>query len=384
MRMLIRFTLTIPLKIIFTLFALFFSLITSAQISIDTSMAPAQLIELFMGDGVKVFNIRAKGNKSNMAAFDMQHTFFPMDEGIMLTTGRASVNTSGKNLSPRTSTSMKEGAASDFDLGKMVSKIIYNVTVIEFDFIPFYDSLYFDYVFASEEYPEYVGSMFNDVFVLMLSGPGYKSPINLARVGEPPAIVSVNNVNHKKNADLFISNEGKIPAGYQYQVEYDGFTKLITAKCSVARGKKHHMKIAIGNVNDFSYDSGVFLRASSFGSRGEAPVSNRFILPFDFNSTEVRPEYANLFDSLATVLKANPSWKLSILGHTDSVGSRDYNDTLSAIRARETAKQLTQRGVSQKQLFVKGYGFFKPMAKNNTEEGRKKNRRVELHIMRRD
>ncbi len=358
--------------------------ISQAQITVDTSLNAQALVERFMGEGVNVFNVRVRGNNLCLGAFEMKNTYFPMESGIVLSTGQVSAITSGKNNYPNHSTAMRENAGSDNDLMRMVSTRIYNITVIEFDFIPLHDSVYFDYVFASEEYPEYVGSRFNDVFCLMLSGPQFPKSINLARLGNPPVPVTVNNINSKKNKSLFLSNHGKLPDGYKYQVEFDGFTTLLTASSPVRAGKKHHLKIAIGNTNDMSYDSGVFLRAGSFGSRGEAGGKNRYVLPFDFNSHDVRQEYISLFDTLALLLKANPAWKISILGHTDSIGSKEYNDTLSYERAREAARQLTDRGVSPKQLFIKGYGYTKPIAPNSSDNGRQKNRRVEMVINRKD
>ena len=322
-----------------TLLFLVLSLNAFSQIEIDTTINRNQIAELFLGDGVSIFNVRTKGNNSSIGSFTALNSNFPMEKGIVLSTGRVSA-IAGQNVSTKTSTSMSVGMETDSDLARMVTKRLTNATVLEFDFIPMFDSLYFDYVFGSEEYPEYVGSAFNDVFCLMITGPNFQVPLNLARVGNPPKVVMVNSVNQHRYKDFFISNQPFIPTELTpYTIEYDGFTTLLTASCRVTRGKKHHLKIAIGNVQDYAYDSGVFLRAGSFGSRGGIrPMS----VPFDFDARNPNHLYENLLDSVAQLLKANPSWKVAVLGHTDSLGTSDYNLLLSEDRAKDYFIQLNR------------------------------------------
>lgn len=332
---------------------------------------------MFLGEGVRIFNVKVHGNPSSLGLFQAYRSNFPMEEGIVLSTGRASA-VQRQNESGKTTTSMRESMGGDYDLGKMVTRQVFNCTVLEFDFIPMFDSLYFDYVFGSEEYPEYVGSPYNDVFCLLIYGPNFKKPLNLARVGNPARTVMINSVNHKKNAEYFLPNYRFIPSEeIPYTIEYDGFTKLLTASCRVTRGKIHHLKIAIGNVNDFSYDSGVFLRAGSFGSRGGQMPKQ---LPFDFDARNPEPGFERTLDSIADLMKSNPNWKIAVLGHTDSIGSHEYNLKLSRERAQHIADELIKRGVSQSRIFVKGYAETKPLRSNSEEEGRKRNRRVEIII----
>ena len=360
-----------------TLVSFFLSLSVFAQIEVDTTINRNQIAEMFLGDGVSIFNVRTKGNSSSIGSFTALNSNFPMEKGIVLSTGRVSA-IAGQNLSNKTSTSMSAGMETDYDLSRMVTKKLTNATVLEFDFIPMFDSLYFDYVFGSEEYPEYVGSVFNDVFCLLITGPNFQVPVNLARVGNPPKVVMVNSVNQNRNSDFFVPNHQFTPTdSIPFTIEYDGFTTLLTASCRVTRGKKHHIKIAIGNVQDYAYDSGVFLRAGSFGSRGGIrPMS----VPFDFDARNPNPIYENLLDSVAKLLLDNPGWKVAVLGHTDSLGTTDYNLALSEDRANAVAKALIGRGVRSEQLFVKGYGANKPLRSNRDEEGRQKNRRVEIII----
>ena len=99
---------------------------------------------------------------------------------------------------------------------------------------------------------------------------------------------------------------------------------------------------------------------------------------FEFNSTKIAEEnYAGL-DVVADFLKENSNISLTVEGHTDSVGSKEYNQGLSERRAKAVADYIVSKGVSQEQVSTIGYGFSKPVASNKTAEGRAQNRRTEL------
>lgn len=102
---------------------------------------------------------------------------------------------------------------------------------------------------------------------------------------------------------------------------------------------------------------------------------------FEYDKTEIRPEYFTLLEQLADVLKTNPALELKIEGHTDNVGSAGYNQTLSEKRALAVKSFLIKEGVMPETLESIAYGYSRPAAPNDTEEGRKLNRRVELEPM---
>lgn len=103
---------------------------------------------------------------------------------------------------------------------------------------------------------------------------------------------------------------------------------------------------------------------------------------FDFNKATIKPESKPALDDAAKMLKDNPSIKVEIQGHTDSVGSADYNLQLSDRRAQSVVNYLVQNyGIDVNRLTGKGYGKTMPIAPNSTEEGRALNRRVEFKIL---
>jgi outer membrane protein OmpA-like peptidoglycan-associated protein len=100
---------------------------------------------------------------------------------------------------------------------------------------------------------------------------------------------------------------------------------------------------------------------------------------FDFASATLKPESTPVLDEIADALKANPDWNLTIEGHTDSVGTADYNLDLSNRRAAAVRNALVTRyHISGDRLSTAGYGLTRPKASNDTPEGRALNRRVEL------
>jgi len=108
-------------------------------------------------------------------------------------------------------------------------------------------------------------------------------------------------------------------------------------------------------------------------------------IQFDVDKTTIKPESNGLLDEIASVIKDNPQIKkISIEGHTDSDGSDSYNMKLSDGRAKAVMAYLVEHGIDQGRLAAKGFGESKPIASNDTPEGKEKNRRVEFLITQQD
>ncbi len=101
-------------------------------------------------------------------------------------------------------------------------------------------------------------------------------------------------------------------------------------------------------------------------------------ITFDFNSAAIRPESNATLDEIAKLLQQTPDLNILVVGHTDSVGSFAFNRNLSQKRAESVVAALTSRSIAPQRLFPVGVSFAAPVAPNTTEEGRAKNRRVEL------
>jgi outer membrane protein OmpA-like peptidoglycan-associated protein len=103
-------------------------------------------------------------------------------------------------------------------------------------------------------------------------------------------------------------------------------------------------------------------------------------ISFDTNSAAIRPQLRSVLDPFAASVKDDPNARLSIIGHTDSTGSDRINNPLSVERAQSVRDYLAARGVSPTRVEVAGRGEREPIADNNTEAGRAKNRRVEIYL----
>ena len=99
---------------------------------------------------------------------------------------------------------------------------------------------------------------------------------------------------------------------------------------------------------------------------------------FDTGKSTIKQESRTIIDQIAEMMKANPDLKISVEGHTDNVGNPKSNKTLSVERAKAVVAAITAQGIDAKRLSSSGHGQDKPIADNKTEEGKAKNRRVEL------
>ncbi len=118
----------------------------------------------------------------------------------------------------------------------------------------------------------------------------------------------------------------------------------------------------------------------------EMPVTSKIIVLrglsfFDFDKSDIRPDSRPVLDEAAALLRQNKDINSSIEGHTDALGSDEYNQALSIRRAEAVFRFLVNRGVAPERLEVSGFGESRPVADNDTESGRAQNRRVEIHVV---
>lgn len=179
-----------------------------------------------------------------------------IEEGILLTTGSAS-NAQGPNQFPDAATELD--TAGDADLEALVGNTTFDANVLEFEFTSAGGNLFFNYVFASEEYNEFIDAGFNDVFAFLVDG------VNIATIGDDPvAIDTVNCGNPPGSADNNCDEFNDNDSPPFLNIEYDGFTNVFTASILGLSAGVHNIKLAIADAGDADYDSGVFIQARSF------------------------------------------------------------------------------------------------------------------------
>ena len=158
----------------------------------------------------------------------------------------------------------------------------------------------------------------------------------------------------------------------------------IVAALSIRDGRTVYEGVEYISENGKVYK---IIAGKRYRMRGLKIISDSDIVPkagalinFDFDSSSIRPESHALLDEFGKALKGGlPDVTVMIVGYTDSQGSESYNQKLSEARAQAVADYLnTRHGVSKSRLLVKGAGEFNPIASNDSEQGRSKNRRVEF------
>lgn len=251
------------------------------QLQVTSGITAYDLVQGFLiGQGVQLIDssVTFQGSSNAIGAFNGTSSNIGLSYGVILTTGDI-WKAVGPNNGPNAGVDNGFGGYSLLDNIVSPSQT-YNATVISFTFIPSGDSIFLKYVFGSEEYLESVGTEFNDVFGLFLSGPnptgGNYINQNIAIIPWTSTIVSINNVNHINNASYFIDN-----ASPGLSVQYDGFTVPLKASAAVVVDSAYTITFAIADVADGTYDSGLFLEEYSFTSGTNIGIDETASSPFN-------------------------------------------------------------------------------------------------------
>ncbi len=248
---------------LFSLLFLFPFTIFGQDFTIDFSVpADTMIYDFFMNDSVTVSNVQVNPGNFSMGFFDRGDTDFPIGAGIVLSTGHAN---DIPNPAPIFVSSGLQ-LVGDPDIDLATNNASHDAVWIEFDFVPSETQLLdFKYIFGSEEYPEFVGSEFNDAFLFLVSGPGFNgiysnNAENTAMIPGDTIPVTINNVNQNVNTVFYEDNSSS------NTIVFDGVTTLLPANFTVEQGITYHAKIVIADVADGAFDSGIFLGYNSLGN----------------------------------------------------------------------------------------------------------------------
>ncbi|MEI6817021.1 MAG: choice-of-anchor L domain-containing protein [Bacteroidota bacterium] len=239
----------------------------TAQLTTSTTLTPTQLVQtILLGSGVQAFNITYTGVDTAIGSFNGAASNIGLAGGVTLSSGPV-INSHGPQVC---SPGVTFGTAGDVDLNSLTTGTTQDAAILEFDFVPIGDTVKFRYVFGSEEYPQYVATQWNDVFGFFISGPGIVGNPNIAMIPTTVLPVTINNLNNGQTScgtnpsgpcsycAYYIDNTGGLT------VYYTGFTVPMVAQHWVIPCDTYHIKIAIADVGDGAYDSGVFLEQGSF------------------------------------------------------------------------------------------------------------------------
>ena len=237
---------------------------------------PAELAAALVGTGVTVSNVSYTGNDVSAGSFTGGGDI-GFSSGIVLSSGRVRSTGTGcadgvagvEGPNECGSATTDAGTAGDAALDALTTDATEDAAILEFDFVPSFATVSFDYVFGSDEYNEFANSSFNDVFGFFVNGT------NCATVDTPggPVPVTINTINggnpfgtNPQNPSLYRNNSVTDPGPATINTELDGLTVVLHCNAAVNQGTTNHLKLAIADVNDDQYDSAVLLGAATLVS----------------------------------------------------------------------------------------------------------------------
>lgn len=248
---------------------------STAQVSVspinDTAIA-----NYLQGSGINISNLIINCDSQAYGQMSTAISSFPMGDGLLLSTGAISQVPNPASYFASSSF----GTGQDQDIQNTVGFTTYDACALEFDAVPTFGNIYFEYVWGSEEYPEFICN-FNDAFLLLVSGPGINgsylnNATNIAILPDSATIVSINTVHDNTVGaacptpfdSLYVDNSNDTT------IAFDGYTQMLTAGINLTAGATYHFKIVVADVMDGIFDSGVFLLQNSVRSMGVTSSSS--------------------------------------------------------------------------------------------------------------
>ncbi|HBS88610.1 MAG: hypothetical protein A2W91_18390 [Bacteroidetes bacterium GWF2_38_335] len=245
-----------------------------AQMTINSAPAPESNI-MYLSTGfdwtgnVQYHGQYSASGPSQIGSFSGYVPGFDFMDGIVLSTGNVDFIPGLSTSTINTTT----GTGSDEHLESLTGYTYYDATSFEYDFYTFDDTLVFRIIFASEEYSDYVCNPQTDAMGVFLFGPGIPAPgVNIAKIAGTEYNIGINSVNNGTPsygsvpdscesldyASLFVEN---YPTGEM--IAFNGYTKALTIKYPIIPCETYHIKFVIADGLDSSFDSGLFIEATS-------------------------------------------------------------------------------------------------------------------------
>ena len=233
-------------------------MVAGVEIPINRNASAIQMAQTIFGDGTQVINASYTGDRDSSGIYSNGNAISPgvtpSDTGVMFSTGdlRGFTNNnffqSNESASTTTTSSGPNGVA---DFNAAAGAQTFDASFLDVDFIPTGDVMTMQFVFASEEYPEFAVGAFQDFFGVWING-------NLVPLSVGDGDIDPNNLNAGSNSNLFIDNTQD-----QFNTEMDGFTLTMTLTIPVNSGEVNSIRIGIADVTDANYDSTVLIAADS-------------------------------------------------------------------------------------------------------------------------
>lgn len=227
-----------------------------SELPINEGASALQMANTIFGPGVTVNSANFIGDPRSSGIFSdgdsVAPGLTPSDEGVILSTGFVR-NATQSNGDPNRSTGTSSntfGRNNDADFNNAAGAQTFDASILDINFTPTTDFITMQFTFGSEEYPEFSGSQFNDIFGVWVNGNLVTSPtVN---------VTQINSVNQTENANLFVNNVND-----DFNTEFDGFTVTLSLLIPVNINQPNDLRVGIADVADSAFDSAVFIAADS-------------------------------------------------------------------------------------------------------------------------
>jgi hypothetical protein len=227
-------------------------MVAGVELTYNTSATALQMAQEIFGAGVTITQAQYFGDPRASAIYSNGDALSPFatpgDRGVILSTGQAQAFTTQNATQSNTSggtTTANDGPSNVFGAGT------FDTSYLDIRFIPTGNILTIQFVFASEEYPEYVNSSFNDLVIIEVNGT--RIPLSVATDSG-----SVSSINPNTNGSLYNDNTAD-----QFNTEMDGFTATLSLNMVVNAGEVNRIRIGIADVGDDQWDSNLLIAADS-------------------------------------------------------------------------------------------------------------------------
>lgn len=389
-----------------------FSSLSIAQNTGDFQIEPLKKIKKevrqnLKGFGVRIKNVRYRGKRRAIGEFWNAEPIFQMSHGIILSTGIAQIAAGDNDEKGKTGVNQRKGHRA---FKTVTREKLYDAAVLQFDFYPNSDYISFNFVFASEDYPEFIASGYNDILAFVLTLPNGEK-INLARLPNSEELISVASINPTINPQYYVNNsQQEVPvistkqdtfletnsthrmlltrswdvqkastSRANYPIQFDGFTKVLKAQYPVLANQKYRLQIAIADNGNSIFDSAVFIEMESLHSQ---KVAN-----FQTGILNKEPNYYYQIDTLSStriqsVITDHPSKPVICLEQPADLLFNYDSPVLSPLNQsllNKLSQQLQE--CPDLNLKIKGYAAAKNNNRYNRKLSKERAERVKIYLM---
>ncbi|MEX0349353.1 MAG: Hint domain-containing protein [Paracoccaceae bacterium] len=272
---------------------------TGAELDYQTNASALAMAQAIFGDGTTVVSASYTGDNRSSAIYGNGDALAPGatpgDSGVILSTGRATsfTRSSGDpNISTRTTTG-SNGPNGNPDFDAAAGANTFDASFLDVSFIPTSEYMTMQFVFSSEEYPEFQNSIYQDFVGVWVNG----TQVDLSISGED---ADPGNINSNSNQNLFLDNSDD-----DYNTEMDGLTVTLSLTMNVIPGQVNTIRIGIADVADNRYDSNLLIAADSVQTELVAITDTVNVNPDGRNTVDVLANDHNPSGSTLTITHIN-------------------------------------------------------------------------------